>query len=606
MQLFLSIRNVYKRSRVAIRRCLRLSSEDSRIDAEKARTEVSSVTSDPETERDDAAVAYSGRGYLNAILRQLPNAWRWALLLLPGEGNVRDLDEDQSERAEYPLEPDGTVTISTFVRYRMLMKTMVPTLDTPTGESACLAQPRFREVLLSVLTYDWPHPQEGHADLAEPLLRLMHKLRTFLAKNEHTDHWMYDILYHEKRHRGALIRAVFVRLRWHLDQRLPYNDLFKSSYFMLYDLLAKESLITPFQLSFRRTSGISFLVETLLAAIPEARSPQRLAQNGLRSTERLIIQLTLLLLDSLIRSREDNDELLEAVKAGFLAATIRLQHILPAPDAIEGEKWHTYADRWLNGVITPALIWPSLLSVFRKRPALLEPIFRPSSEEVWPSIRTTADRLRLLNSRYTLFKRRLKSRQGCSNLKCSESDATRASKRNRLSMCSCAAAFYCSSEGQEMHWSSGGHRLTCTNDANTAKLFHLRDGIQTPLSVRPSYLDYHFIKFCALLEVAAFIGKEKGTVVGEKRTVATENGPVAIESTVTDHTRYFVKFVDTESGAVEVSSCRAPAALEEGAVEVLAGVQWVYGVEVIIEAASSVSITAPQQLAEEQKMAMGQ
>ncbi|KAI5829179.1 hypothetical protein K523DRAFT_305571, partial [Schizophyllum commune Tattone D] len=363
-----------------------------------------------------SAVAYSGRGNLNAILRQLPNAWRWVLFLLPGEGNVRDLDEDRSERAEYPLEPDGTVAISTFVRYRMLMKTMVPLLDTPTGESACLAQPRFREVLLSVLTYDWPHPQEGHADLAEPLLRLMHKLRTFLAKNERTDHWMYDILCHEKRHRGALIRAVFVRLRWHLDQRLP-------SYFMLYNLLAKEPLITPLQLSFRRTSGISFLVETLLAAIPEARSPQRLTQTGLRSTERLIIQLTLLLLDSLIRSREDNDELLEAVKAGFLSATIRLQHILPAPDAIEGEKWHTYADRWLNGVIAPALIWPSLLSVFRKRPALLEPIFRPASEEVWPSIRTTADRLRLLNSRYTLFKRRLKSlqRQGCSNFKCSES-----------------------------------------------------------------------------------------------------------------------------------------------------------------------------------------
>ena len=97
-------------------------------------------------------------------------------------------------------------------------------------------------------------------------------------------------------------------------------------------------------------------------------------------------------------------------------------------------------------------------------------------------------------------------------------------------------------------------------------------------------------------------------MVGEKRTVATENGSVAIESTVTDHTRYFVKFVDTESGAVEVSPCRsrAPAALEEGAVEILAGVQWVYGVQVIIEAASSVSITALQQLAEEQKMAMGQ
>ncbi|KAL1695757.1 hypothetical protein GGG16DRAFT_44739, partial [Schizophyllum commune] len=407
------------------------------------------------------AVTYSRRGYLEALLRQLPNSWRWALFLLPGEGNVRDLDDDRSERGEYPLEPDGTVAISTFVQYRMLLKTMVPLLDTPTGESACLAQPRFREVLLSVLTYDWPHSQEGHADLAEPLLRLMHKLRTFLAQNEQTDHWMYAILCHEKRHRGALIRAVFVRLRWHLDQRLPYNDLFKSSYFMLYDLLAKEPLITPLQLSFRRTSGISSLVETLLAAIPEARSPERLTQNGLRSTERLIIQLTLLLLDSLIRSREDNDELLEAVQAGFLAATIRLQHILPAPDAIEGEKWHTYADRWLNGVITPALIWPSLLSVFRKRTALLEPIFRPASEEVWPSIRTTADHLRLLNSRYTLFKRRLKSlqRQGCSNL-----------ERNRLSKCSCAAAFYCSSECQEMHWSSGGHRLTCTNDANTAKL----------------------------------------------------------------------------------------------------------------------------------------
>ena len=80
-----------------------------------------------------SALAYSGRGYLNANLRQLSNAWCWALFLLPGEGNVRDLDEDRSERAEYPLEPDGTVAISTFVRYRMLLKTMVPLLDTPTG-----------------------------------------------------------------------------------------------------------------------------------------------------------------------------------------------------------------------------------------------------------------------------------------------------------------------------------------------------------------------------------------------------------------------------------------------------------------------------------------
>ena len=124
--------------------------------------------------------------------------------------------------------------------------------------------------------------------------------------------------------------------------------------------------------------------------------------------------------------------------------------------------------------------------------------------------------------------------------------------------------------------------------------------------MRPSYLDYHFIKFCALFEVAAFIGKEKGTVVSEKRTVVTENGSVAIESTVIEHTRYFVKLDDTESGAFEVSSYRAPAAHEEGAVEVLAGVQWVYGVEMIIEVASSGSIVALQQLADEQKAAMGQ
>ncbi|KAI5829178.1 hypothetical protein K523DRAFT_275123 [Schizophyllum commune Tattone D] len=69
MQLFSSIRDVYRRSRVAIRRCLRLSSEDSRIDAEKARTEVSSVTSDPETERDDASIrpmTLRGRSEVNA------------------------------------------------------------------------------------------------------------------------------------------------------------------------------------------------------------------------------------------------------------------------------------------------------------------------------------------------------------------------------------------------------------------------------------------------------------------------------------------------------------------------------------------------------------
>ncbi|KAL1757450.1 hypothetical protein FB107DRAFT_272859 [Schizophyllum commune] len=69
MQLFLSIRNVYKCSRVAIRRCLRLSSDVSRIDAEKARTEVSSVTSDLETERDDASIrpmTLRGRSEVNA------------------------------------------------------------------------------------------------------------------------------------------------------------------------------------------------------------------------------------------------------------------------------------------------------------------------------------------------------------------------------------------------------------------------------------------------------------------------------------------------------------------------------------------------------------
>ncbi|KAL1759660.1 hypothetical protein FB107DRAFT_204700, partial [Schizophyllum commune] len=215
----------------------------------------------------------SGRECLNTLVAHLVEAWPWMLFLLPGEGHIRDLPGSEFETADFPLQPDGTVAVTAYMRYRILLTTHILFLNNPASATIILSLPRFKEVFLSVLTYDWPHAATDFVnDFVHAPMKLLHNnivvrrgARAGLPNSA-------DILEHEGRHPGALLRAVFQRSLWFLKTGTMPGEYIRSYSDLVMHLFEDRDLGKRMFASFRRSSGITVLVQTLLASVPQIRT----------------------------------------------------------------------------------------------------------------------------------------------------------------------------------------------------------------------------------------------------------------------------------------------------------------------------------------------
>uniref|UniRef100_D8QHB7 Uncharacterized protein n=1 Tax=Schizophyllum commune (strain H4-8 / FGSC 9210) TaxID=578458 RepID=D8QHB7_SCHCM len=211
-------------------------------------------------------------------LAHFSHAWQWALFLLPGEGNVKDLRGLDFQTPRFPLRHDGTVAATVYMRYRMLMIALVALLDDPARRAICQRLPRFGEVFLALVSYEWPRPRDD--DLASLIHNLMRTLRAGTTrKDDFSNQMIEDIRAHEARHPGSLLRAVFLRFVWLLDSGQDELDAEERSvYGQHYSFVIMQSLGSGLHdtiyAGFRGNGGASVLVKVLLRAVPHARTEE--------------------------------------------------------------------------------------------------------------------------------------------------------------------------------------------------------------------------------------------------------------------------------------------------------------------------------------------
>ncbi|KAL1695746.1 hypothetical protein GGG16DRAFT_108920 [Schizophyllum commune] len=457
----------------------------------------------------------SDKEFRNEYIAHLPHAWEWALFLLPGEGNVKDLRGLDSQTPSFPLRPDGTVAATVYMRYRMLLIALVALLNDPARRITCQKLPRFGEVFLALVSYEWPRPKDD--DLASLIHDLMRTLRAGTTrKDDFSNRMIEDIRAHEARHPGTLLRAVLQRFVWLLDHgqddlEAEERSVYGQHYSLVIMQLLGSGLHDTIYAGFRRNGGASVLVKVLLRAVPHARTEEELVEKVRNEStiQRVIARLAMSVMDGLLVLRDTDDVVAEAINAGLLVVIGRMRRLLHGAAAASEEGGiRTSGDRWLNYAIIPAMARAEVLrALMKKHDGLFQKELRDKEHRPWPALTTAAERFECLFPPMLLFMVRMKDKRkkGCSNLQCPNAGMA---KEKHLKMCSCANVLYCSRDCQKLHWRSGGHREACSNEANkihiTTRPLKDPNGNPIPTSVEPhlSYYEYHFLRLCAVNEVS--------------------------------------------------------------------------------------------------------
>ncbi|KAI5829192.1 hypothetical protein K523DRAFT_416973 [Schizophyllum commune Tattone D] len=457
----------------------------------------------------------SDKEFRNEYLAHLPHAWEWALFLLPGEGNVKDLRGLDFQTPSFPLRPDGTVAATVYMRYRMLLIALVALLNDPARRTTCQKLPRFGEVFLALVSYEWPRPKDD--DLASLIHDLMRTLRAGMTrKDDFSNRMIEDIRAHEARHPGALLRAVLQRFVWLLDHgqddlEAEERSIYGQHYSLVIMQLLGSGLHDTIYAGFRRSGGTSVLVKVLLRTVPHARSEEELVKKVRNEStiQRVIARLAMSVMDGLLVLRDTDDVVAEAINAGLLVVISRMRRLLHGAAAASEEGGiRTSGDRWLNYAIIPAMARAEVLrALMKKHDGLFQKELRDKEHRPWPALTTAAERFECLFPPMLLFMVRMKEarKRGCSSPQCPHPGVA---KRNHLKMCSCADVLYCSRDCQKIHWRLGGHREACSNEANkiniTTRPLKDPNGNPIPTSIGPhlSYYEYHFLRLCAVNEVS--------------------------------------------------------------------------------------------------------
>ncbi|KAI5887109.1 uncharacterized protein SCHCODRAFT_02554498 [Schizophyllum commune H4-8] len=542
-----------------------------------------------------ACLSNSDKDFRAEYLAHFSHAWQWALFLLPGEGNVKDLRGLDFQTPRFPLRHDGTVAATVYMRYRMLMIALVALLDDPARRAICQRLPRFGEVFLALVSYEWPRPRDD--DLASLIHNLMRTLRAGTTrKDDFSNQMIEDIRAHEARHPGSLLRAVFLRFVWLLDSGQDELDAEERSvYGQHYSFVIMQSLGSGLHdtiyAGFRGNGGASVLVKVLLRAVPHARTEEELKEKVRNepTIQRIIARLAMSVMDGVLVLRDTDDVVAEAINAGLLVVIGRMRRLLHGAAAVSEQGGiRTSGDRWLNNAIIPAMARARVLrALLENHDNLFLKELCDKDHEPWPALTTAAERFESLFPPMLLFIDNVDEarKKGCSNPQCQHAGAPR--KKMRLKMCSCADVLYCSRECQKIHWRSGGHREACSNEANKIQTITrpLKDpnGNPIPTSVGPhlSYYEYHFLRLCALHEISLLYKSGKAR----------------------DRVEYTVELPNLDG--IKTYKAELPYTLEPRTIRVVFKANWGAGLEMTIAIPRLVTFSELQDVLEQRKITLG-
>ncbi|KAL1665311.1 hypothetical protein GGF50DRAFT_100676, partial [Schizophyllum commune] len=354
------------------------------------------------------AAPQSGDAFLRAYVKHLPNVWQWGLWLLPGEGNVKDSSSKNLECLDFPLHPDGTVVIGVYLRYLVLQLIIAAFVDTPPGRKILLAQPRFYEVLLKVLSYNWTRPKKFN-DARQPhaLLRVIFDGLTSKDDPKLVKRTLDEVTTFEKQNPGRIFQIIVERLPWLLDAEEKDSFQFIMGYLgtLSHLLILSHHL---FRENIRRANGGPAIVNLLLRTVPDFGLPRT------RTDEQMTMPILMQLMETLLTSRWSDQELVDVINAGFLRFIDRLNRFLPS-DA-KGKERRRMVNVWIKDVIMPSMVWPKVLRAFHKEASehkLLTMMVFPQ----WDEWRALLNRCTVLWKRHTKYMDRMQSlRMFCHNL----------------------------------------------------------------------------------------------------------------------------------------------------------------------------------------------
>ncbi|TRM57634.1 hypothetical protein BD626DRAFT_634630 [Schizophyllum amplum] len=399
--------------------------------------------------------------FQQTLAAPFPDIWQWIVFICPQSGNVIDMPPELEGRQPCGLLPDGNVAVALQFRFGIISPVLRYLADNARGRKELLATPDLMHVILAMLTHA-AHPTPSVATWQHRLYALvddlLHNDSEAVSRRAHADTVEFD-----NNNPGIVICTIAQRLAWFFrpECESPEDAEYVACYskFFAKDVMANSSMVVNLQTA----SPIPSLVRMLFWATSLSDWPSPTAHK-----QHIVFRWMSLLKMLLSADRPDSEAtgvLKEALHYGLLPVLDRLLH-LRIRDGEADALWHAEnlrsdAESIIN-LLLPAIVWPNVLRAFqaavRKDQTDFDFTSKASDSGPWIALGT---RFKYYSEVKEACKKHLADvRNACANPQCSGRYG-----KQKMKMCPCALAFYCSKQCQKTHWHAA-HRYCCYRDHN--------------------------------------------------------------------------------------------------------------------------------------------
>ncbi|KAL1674828.1 hypothetical protein EV122DRAFT_293159 [Schizophyllum commune] len=386
---------------------------------------------------------------LDNVYGSFERIWQWLVFLLPSSCNVRDDGGDIDARACFV---EGEVRSSRIPLLYIFRVILHDALKNPNARSCCLAQSSFINVFLEV--YTAPRPRFVRSTTILPIMHAMvGGLNSALADQLHASRFLGDICEYNQSHPGALLCTLFSDLSLAtFDARAEQSV--SHPYVVLSESLLKVAILRR---NFIEAGGGKNVTELLRKAVLlPVHTPVAISYASMTNL-RWLNNLAAIAADD-----DTNQVLVDALRSGLLRYFF---HAFNDRDGFSLGDWRDIADRFLDSIIAPRLVWPPVLCAFDCAIRRL-------------AVRHGADALsriwevygKLLREYEKRLEAMVKLRSSLKEIRfCHNGDHCLGSTERVCKMCRCGRVFYCSRDCQKSHWRRE-HRAHCSGPDTRAHL----------------------------------------------------------------------------------------------------------------------------------------
>ncbi|TRM62833.1 hypothetical protein BD626DRAFT_593145 [Schizophyllum amplum] len=418
----------------------------------------------------------STQACVDEVLAPFPDIWKWIMFLLPGAGNVRDMPTAEDSGTPSVSELDtGEIEMGVFWRCFVYSGLLASLMGFEPGRKACLSEPEFAHVCLSVLAHSG---LSYMATATDSLHRLVEHVYRLLQDKKYSARVYSHISEYDERHPGIILH-VLVDLS---IQILDGPDASWQKFIPTYITFSKTLLASETAFAHFRDTGGMRNITTLLSCVLSASATVHAAYRH------ALVVFGMNTLRRMATSGSSNRPVIDSIRAGLLLV-FRCILQWPVPGLVLDDKEiqrsrevNRLANDFVHGALLPALVWPGVSRAFQKS-LQKTPDIGPGTDfdeaallHAWPELAVVLALHAMCYHVLEQTRESLVKLEYCHNTECSAPANART-----LKMCACAEVMYCSKACQKAHWRHQ-HRTECNRGLD-------RDGVGQCYLVSTRYED---------------------------------------------------------------------------------------------------------------------